>query len=62
VYRRVSIELTGGSIEEAPRVEQFMRDRWRVLDGLSRAEFRREARAALKIARDNPDLYAKEGA
>ena len=62
MYRRVIIELTGCSIEEAPRVEQFMRDRWRVLDGLSRAEFRREARAALKIARDNPDLYAKEGA
>ncbi len=59
MYRKIIMDLTGCTAEEAPRVEQFMRDRWRVLDGLDRAEFRREARKALKIARENPDLYAK---
>jgi hypothetical protein len=58
MYRKLIMELTQCSTAESARVEQFMRDKWHTLDGLSRAEFRRESRAALKIARDNPDLYA----
>jgi hypothetical protein len=45
------------STEEAKLVERCMRDRWHTLDGLSRAEFRREAVKALAVTRMNPDLF-----
>jgi hypothetical protein len=43
------IELIGCEPGEAGGVERIMRDRFRVLDGLARAEFKREAKMALKV-------------
>jgi len=48
MYAKLIIELIGCTPGEAGGVERVMRDRWRVLDGLSRAEFQREAKKALK--------------
>lgn len=50
-YRELILELAGCAEDEAGGVERVMRDRWHTLDGLSRAEFRREARKALKTLR-----------
>ncbi len=57
MYRKLIIELTKCTAEEAPAVEMCMRDRWHTLDGLDRAEFRREARKALAIVRKDPVFF-----
>jgi len=48
-YSKLIIELIACTPGEAGGVERVMRDRWRVLDGLVRAEFKREAKKALKV-------------
>ena len=48
-YSKIIIELIACTPGEAGGVERIMRDRFRVLDGLSRAEFKREAKMALKV-------------
>ena len=48
-YSKIIIELIACTPGEAGGVERVMRDRFRVLDGLSRAEFKREAKMALKV-------------
>jgi len=48
-YAPLIIELIGCEPGEAGGVERIMRDRFRVLDGLARAEFKREAKMALKV-------------
>lgn len=49
MYSKMIIELIKCEPGEAGGVERVMRDRWRVLDGLDRAEFKREAKKALKV-------------
>jgi len=49
MYAQIIIELTGCPEGEAGGIEALMRDRFSVLDGLSRAEFRREAKMARKV-------------
>jgi hypothetical protein len=46
--------LTGAKPDEVPLVEARLREKVGVLDNLDRATFQREARAALKTARENP--------
>lgn len=56
MYRALIIELTGCTAEEAPMVEQLMRDVFHTLDSLPRARFKREAKSALKDLRADPEL------
>lgn len=51
-YGRLIVELTRCSEDEAGGIERLLRDRFGTLDGLSRAEFRREAKRAQKILVD----------
>jgi hypothetical protein len=55
LYTKTIIELTGCTPEEAPLVEGFMRNTYGVLDGISRATFRREAKECLLVARRHPE-------
>jgi hypothetical protein len=52
LYTKLIMDDTGITSEvDADIVEQLMRDRFRTLDNLSPADFRKEAKAACKIMR-----------
>lgn len=55
-YQKAIIECCGCTAEEAPKVEQLMRDTYRTLDGLSKAAFKKEAKLCLKALRSDPEL------
>ena len=56
LYCKLIIELTKCEPVEAPLVEGLMRDVYGTLDNLDRRTFGREAKKALKDARENPRL------
>jgi len=49
MYADLVIEFTGCQAEEAGGVIEVMRDKFGTLDGLSRAQFRRESKIALRL-------------
>lgn len=58
MYQKLIIELCGCTPEEAPMVEQLLRDLYRTLDHLPRARFKKEAVLALRDLRADPELRA----
>lgn len=54
LYKKLICDCTNCTEEEAPCVESYMRLRFRVLDGLSPREFKKEAKEALACVRYNP--------
>lgn len=51
IYKALIMEATKCSEEDAPKVENMMRERWRVLDGLDRKEFIKEAKIAYQMVK-----------
>ena len=49
IYRKLIVEATRCSPDDAPVVEEFMREVYRVLDGLDRKTFFYEARRAYDV-------------
>ncbi len=55
IYTKLIVELTKCKETEAPLVEGYLRLIYGTLDGLDRARFKREAKAALKDVRNDPE-------
>ena len=51
LYSKLIVEFTGCTPEEAPKVEQYMRDTYHTLDHLTRAAFKKEAKICLLTVR-----------
>ena len=58
MYTELIMRLAGATAEEAPLVEEGMREMRPTLDGLDRDSFRSEARIVLNALRADPEYRA----
>jgi hypothetical protein len=63
-YTKLIVDATGCTRDQAYYVEDIMRGRWRVLDGLHLEEFIEEAKLAFEVFKDSSiqELYGLGGA